>query len=393
MGRGDVAVRRLLGWKLSIVLLLAGMSAGAQVPGSAQNSQPPGNPPGTNTASTASGETVPTPDSLKSGVTINGKKIQTKQPLPKLPPNEFRNCSDSQAGMGMSQYGPGGGTGLPDLMTLEACELQMNYEKNVLLQACVDVDGKTAPSEIIQACTESLAHDVVPDDEDSFLYANRAQAYFALGNRKSAFDDYDAAVKSARFLPANERYAVFASRAGAYFAMGDKQHALDDYSAAIQSAPHNAALFYNRGVVLASQADYAAAVQDFDTALGFNSRFVPALLQRGKIYASRGNLAGALADFSEAIQLQPKTAALWSDRGYVDLSQHDYSGAVKDEAQAIQLDPKLARAYYLRGVAFGDLGDRTNAVGDLQTAVGLDGSLAHYVLIQGRKVTLTLPPL
>jgi tetratricopeptide (TPR) repeat protein len=387
MGRGDVAVLRLLSWKLSIALLLAAMAAGAQVPGSAQNTQPPGNPPGANTTSTASGETAPTPDSLKSGVTINGKKIQTKQPLPKLPPNEFRNCADSHD-MGASQSGLP-----PDFMAIETCQLQLESEKNVLLRACVDVDGKTAPNEIIQACTESLAHDVVPDDEDSFLYANRAQAYFALGNRKGAFDDYDAAVKSARFLPANERYAVFASRAGAYFATGDKQHALDDYNAAIQSAPHNAALFYNRGVVLASQANYPAALQNFDTALGFNSKFVPALLQRGKIYASRGNLTGALADYSEAIRLQPKTAESWSDRGYVDLSQRDYSDAVKDEAQAIQLDPKLARAYYLRGVAFGDLGNRTNAVGDLQTAVGLDGSLAHYVLIQGKNVTLTLPPL
>jgi tetratricopeptide (TPR) repeat protein len=387
MGRGDVAVRRLLGWQLSAVLLLAGTAAGAQVPGSAQNGQPPGNPPGANTTSTAAGETVPTPDTLKSGVTINGKKIHAEQPLPKLPPSEFRNCADSHS-MGASQTGQ-----IPDIMTLEACELQMNYEKNVVLQACVDVDGKTAPAEIVQACTESLDHDVVPDDEDSFLFANRAQAYFALGNRKSAFDDYDAAVKSARFLPANERYAVFASRAGAYFVMGDKQHALDDYNDAIKSAPRNAPLYYNRGVVLVSQANYVAALNDFNTALGFDTRFVPALRQRAKIYATQGNLTGALADYSEAIRLQPQTAALWSDRGYVDLGRHDYGGAVKDEAQAIQLDPKLARAYYLRGVAFGDLGNRTNAVGDLQTAVDLDASLAHYVLIQGKNVTLTLPPL
>jgi Tfp pilus assembly protein PilF len=369
------------------MLLLGCMTAAAQV------TQTPGSAPGANTTSTSAGETAPTPDSLKSGVTISGKKFHAGQPLPKLPPNEFKNCTDTQAGMGTSQSGPGGGTGLPDLMTLEGCELQMNYEKNVVLEACVDVDGKTAPPEIIQACTESLAHDVVPDDEDSFLFANRAQAYFALGDKKSAFDDYDAAVKAARFLPANERYVVFASRAGAYFAMGDEQRALDDYNDAVKSAPHNAALYYNRGVVFASQANYVAALQDFDTALGFDSKFVPALGQRAKIYASRGNLTAALADYSEAIQLQPKTAALWSDRGYVDLGQHDYKDTVKDEAQAIQINPKLARAYYLRGVAFGDLGDRVNAVDDLRTAVGIDASLARYVLIQGKNVTLTLPPL
>ena len=382
-------MRRLLISQLCVALILTGTLATAQVPSSPQNSQPPGSPPGANTTSTSAGETSPLPDTLKTGVTINGKKPQTGQPLPKLPPNEFSDCTATQAGMGVGASGPG----VPDLITLQACEIKMNWEKNVLLKDCVNIDGKTDPPKIVQACTESLAHNVLPDDEDSFLYANRAQAYFALGDKQHALEDYDAAVKSARFLPVNEQYVVFASRADTYFALGDKQHALDDYNDAIKSAPHNAALYYNRGVVLASQADYPAALQDFDTALGFDSKFVPALGQRAKIYASRGNLTGALADYSTALQLQPKTAELWSDRGYVDLGQHDYNDAVKDEAQAIELDPKLARAYYLRGVAFGDLGNRTNAVGDLQTAVGLDASLAHYVLIQGKNVTLTLPPL
>jgi tetratricopeptide (TPR) repeat protein len=197
-----------------------------------------------------------------------------------------------------------------------------------------------------------------------------------------------------KLLESDQRFFLVGSRAGAYFASGDWQQALDDYNAAIKLAPHYGKLYYDRGVVFASRSNDDAALQDFDTAMGLDSKLVvPALLYRAKIYAARRNFSGAVADYSRAISLQPKIAELWSDRGYVDLSQRDYNDAVKDEAEAIQLDPKLARAYYLRSIAFEDLGNRTNAVGDLRTAVGIDASLARYVLIQGKSVTLTLPPL
>jgi tetratricopeptide (TPR) repeat protein len=375
-------MRHLFCWQVSVLLALAGMAAGAQVPNSSQNVQPSDNSPKASTKSAAAGETTTAPLTLKPGVTITGKPLHSEAPLPKLPPDEFINCT--------RMLGAGGNAAL---WQLEQCELQMDLERSVVLGDCIDHDGKTAPRRVIQACTESLDHNILPVDKRSFLFASRADAYFALGYKQRALDDYNAAIKSALLLPVNERFLLFASRADAYFALGYKQRALDDYSAAIKSAPHNAPMYYNRGVVFIAQANYDAALQDFDTALEFDSKFVPALRQRAKIYAARGNLTGALADYSEAIRLQPKTAALWSDRGQVDLGQHEYGNAIKDEARAIQLDPKLASAYYLRSVAFGNSGDRAVAVRDLRTAVGLDPSLASYVTIKGKTVVLELPPL
>ncbi len=342
-------MRRLLCWQLSVVLLLAGMAAAAQVPGSDRSSQPPGNPSGANTTAT-------TPPTLSPGVTVTGKKPNAERPLPKLAPDEFKKCNRQRMGLYNPDAGGVSGSDLSQMGTTTwVCERQLSEEMQFVLDACLDRSGHTAPPRIIQACTESIDHKLLESD----------QRFFLLG-----------------------------SRAGAYFASGDRQRALDDYTAAIKLAPHYGKLYYDRGVVFASQSNDAAALQDFATAMGLDSKLVvPALLRRARIHAARGNFSGALDDYSKAISLQPKTAALWSDRGYVDLGQHDYNSAVKDEAQAIQLDPKLARAYYLRGIAFGDLGDRVNAVGDLRTAVGIDASLARYVLIQGKNVTLTLPPL
>jgi Tfp pilus assembly protein PilF len=326
------------------------MTAGAQVPDSGQNIQPSDNSLKATTDSPATSETPTGPMILKPGVTISGKPLHGEQPLPKLSPDEFNKCYRMSAGYPE----PGTGSIMEFLIPMSMCEHQRQSELHTVIAECLYPDHGETPPRMVQACTETLGHDLLASDE---------------------------------------RYYVFAARAGAYFANGDPQHARADYDAAIKLDPHDAKLYYNRGVVFAAQSDGDAALRDLDTAIGLDDKLVPALLLRAKIYAARGNLAGALADYTEAIRLQPNTAALWSDRGEVDLGQNEYESAVKDEAHAIQLDPKLASAYYLRSVAFGYSGERAKAVRDLRTAVGLDPSLAAYVTIKGKTVVLRLPPL
>ncbi|MGH8291634.1 MAG: tetratricopeptide repeat protein [Steroidobacteraceae bacterium] len=372
---------RLSGYHVKAILLLAGTAAGAQVPNSSQNVKPSDNSPEAST--TAASEATATPSILKPGVTVAATRLHSEPTLPKLPADEFVNCERML----------GVGTAAPKGWQVEQCQYKMAQEENIVLRACYDLGGKTAPRRVIQACTEALDRKILEIPQRSFLFVARADAYFALGHKQRALDDYNAAIKLVQLLPANERFLLFAPRADEYLALGNTRGALDDYDAAIKSAPHNAALYYNRGVVFIAQANYDAALRDLDTALEFNSKFVPALRQRARIYATRGNLVSALADYSGAIRLQPKAAALWSDRGQLDLDRHQYGTAIEDEAHAIQLDPKLASAYYLRSVAFGYSGDRSRAVSDLQTAVGLDPSLANYVTIKGKTVVLGLPPL
>jgi tetratricopeptide (TPR) repeat protein len=315
---------RLFRWYLSVLLLSAATAAGAQVPDS--------------------GQTPTTPPPTKPEVIITAPTVE--QPLPKLRPDNFSNCL---------QQSPGGSDPSNiDYLQAEICEQQLNYEKRVVVLACINKDGTNEPSRVIQACTEALDKKIFEGHETFFLFADRADAYFALG---------------------------------------DKQHALEDYDEAAKLAPRNAKVYYNRGVFHAAQSDDDGALQDFDTALSIDPKLVAALRQRAKIYHARSNFSSALADYSEAIRLEPKTAELWSERGYVCLRQKDLQGAVRDEAQAIQLDPKLARAYFIRGRALADLGDRANAVNDIRSAVGLDSSLARYVIIKDKTATLSLPPL
>lgn len=117
------------------------------------------------------------------------------------------------------------------------------------------------------------------------------------------------------------------------------------------------------------------------------------LASRAVAHFTAGSLQQARADFTAAISLTPGNAELYCERGQVHLSQRNYQGAVADEARAIRFDGHLARAYYLRSVALGDLGEQVNAFSDLRTAVRLDASLGRYVVIKGKTVLLSLPPL
>jgi tetratricopeptide (TPR) repeat protein len=339
------ATRRF--WRrLVVAFLLAGAAAAtqAQVDHSSQSGQPdqqdkpsPGLSEGTATPADAG---VPT--STEHDVIISTPPVDST--LPALPPDKFTDCL---------KRGPGY-TGNLDLIQSAICQHELNGEKRIVIKACLNRDGKATPSRAIQACTELL---------DRGIFEGR------------------------------ERFFLFASRAKAYLTQGDKAHGLDDLNEAIELAPRDADLYYDRGLFYAAQPDVEAALRDFDKAIGFNTKLVPALEQRARLHQIRKDLSAALQDYSEAIRLQPKSAALWSERGYAFLQKRDFKSAVSDETEAIRLDPTSARAFYLRGAAYGNLGDARSASEDIKAAVNLDSSMAQYVVIQGKNVSLTLPPL
>jgi Tfp pilus assembly protein PilF len=328
---------RRFSWRLLPVLLLA-CTAGAQVNAPNQNGP---SPPG-GAAPEVAPQTPSTPTNPAPGVTVTAPHTQAP-PLPKLPPDEFTNCMRQSSTLDTL-----------DRVQAAMCEVQMDAEKRVIIDACMNRDGNTAPARSIQACTEALDNKMLEGRDRLYIYVNRGTAFFV---------------------------------------EGDSQHALDDYNQAVKAAPGEPEPYYYRGVFYAAQPDIDASMRDFNMALEIKPKLVPALRQRAKLYQGRDNFDSALADYAEAIRLQPKNAMLWCERGHVYLRKPDYQSALKDEAEAIRLDPKLARAYYLRGAASGDLGDSRSAVKDLTQAVSLDPSLDKYIKTNGKTALVTLPPL
>jgi tetratricopeptide (TPR) repeat protein len=342
LGGGQEGImRRRWSWQLSALLFVCVASGAAE--NSNQSAQVPDNPPNSTTPP-GTDATAATPATSTPAITVTGQKPRNEPTLPKLAPDQFTDC--------FAKYNPSP-EGLLNMAAMTTCQFQLARDQRIVIDKCVNRDGKSAPPAAVQACTELL-------------------------DRK--------------ILEGHERFYLLVNRALAYVAQGDKQHALDDYNTAIKLAPKQPQPYYYRGVFLA-QTDIDTALRDFDAALSIDPTLVAALRQRAIIHLTQKNLSSALADFSEAVRLQPKTAALWSERGYVAILLRDYPSAVKDETEAVRLDPKLARAYFLRGAAFGDLGNSTEAVSDIVTAVGLDPSLDRYVSTKGKTASIALPPL
>jgi tetratricopeptide (TPR) repeat protein len=348
-------LRRLFSWQL-LSLLLVAMTAGA-LDNPSQSPQSPSSPPADSATPPVRSADTPPPATSTPSLTVTGKV----PPLPKLAPDKFTQCYGVNNTNGSASLAQNGEEGI-NWESMQVCDHELAMDTRIVIDKCMNRDGKSAPPVAIQACTELL---------------DGAGWEPGIGRQ---------------LLEGQERFYALVNRAMAYYAEGDKPHALDDYNTAIQVAPKRAQPYFYRGVFYA-QTDVEAAMRDFDTALSIDPKLVAALRQRAIIYLGQKNFSGALADFSEALRLRPKAAALWSERGYVSLLQRDYESALKDEAEAIRLDPKLARAYFFRGAASGDLGDSPSAVSDLVTAVNLDPSLDHYISTQGKRASIALPPL
>jgi tetratricopeptide (TPR) repeat protein len=258
-------------------------------------------------------------------VTVTGTMPSNEQSVPIPAPTDFTDCVADTGG---------------SLADLQQCGRKLDTERHKLLEQCLNRESGAAPSVVIRACTAAIELRILQGKQLSFLLVNRADAYFA---------------------------------------MNDKRHALEDYDKAIQLAPQKADLYYNRGVYYGAQGDVASALKDYDAALRIDPALVPALQKRAAIYRSQNNFNDAYADYSQGIRLQPKMATLWSERGLIDFFRRDYPGAVKDEDEAIRLDSDLAQAHFFRGMAYGRLGNSSDARSDIETAVRLDPSWERYL--------------
>jgi tetratricopeptide (TPR) repeat protein len=241
-------LRRFDSWQLFAWLFVA--SAANTFSSATENSQSQETP--------ADGTTPPS-------VTVTGQTPRNEPTLPKLAPDQFTDC---YARFNTNPQGL-------DITAMTTCQFQLARDQRIVIDKCINRDGKNAPPAAVQACTELL-------------------------DRK--------------ILQGRDRFYLLLNRALAFVAQGDKPQALADYNAAVELAPKNAQPYFYRGVFY-GQADGEAALRDFDMALSIDPKLVPALRQRAIIHLGQKNLDGAIADFSEAVRLQPNTASLWSDRG------------------------------------------------------------------------------
>jgi tetratricopeptide (TPR) repeat protein len=246
-------MRRPFSWQLSVLLLLAAMAAQAQVP-------------------------------------------TAERPLPKLPADHFTACEWNRVGVHPR-------IDASELTLLTACETQLQAQKRAVLEVCLKPGASAGPPRVIQACTESLHHDLLQGEARSLVLASRAQAYFAYGNDAAALRDLDTSLQiNSKLVPA------LLERARLHTAQGDFSGAVADYSRAILLQPRNAAVWSERGQVNLSQHNYEGAVKDEAQAIQFAPGLARAYYLRSVAFGDLGDQPNAFSDLRTAVGLDPSLA-------------------------------------------------------------------------------------
>lgn len=160
-------------WQLSVVLLIP-MAAGAQVDNSTPSSQSPSNRPADGAAPGGASQAPINPE-----ITVTGKAPH-EPPLPALPPHEFTNCMQ-QNGINAQQQN---GVVAIDPRIMLICTAKLDWERHMVIDKCINSDGKSTPLTVIQACTESLDYKILQGSYQFYVFVNRAEAYFAQGDKE-----------------------------------------------------------------------------------------------------------------------------------------------------------------------------------------------------------------
>jgi hypothetical protein len=72
---------------------------------------------------------------------------------------------------------------------MEICQSKLARDTRIVIDKCVNRDGKSSPPMAVQACTELLDRKVLEGYERLYLFVNRALAYVAQGDKQHALDD------------------------------------------------------------------------------------------------------------------------------------------------------------------------------------------------------------
>jgi tetratricopeptide (TPR) repeat protein len=156
----------------------------------------------------------------------------------------------------------------------------------------------------IAACSRLIETDLTEPEERAVAFANRGEAYMALGRFDAAMEDCQSASRIAPRQVMTEKLC-----GDAYLAKGDADAAITHYTRAIRATS-----VFLRGLWIGRIQAYLAA-QRYDDALSDANYFIgrdktkpEVYVLRGKAYFGRGDLREAQDDFEQALRLDSNSA-------------------------------------------------------------------------------------
>jgi tetratricopeptide (TPR) repeat protein len=167
--------------------------------------------------------------------------------------------------------------------------------------------------------------------------------------------------------------AVYASRAAAYIAMGNKEGAVKDYSTLIDVfKTKDANAYTGRGMAYSQKGDYTNAVKDLSKSLALKKDDPLVLTERGNAYLKQGKGKYPLAtnDFNKALELQPNNFIALYGLGKISFESNKFDQGIEYLTKALKIKPD-ADAHYMRSMCNHKAGNKNAVCEDLQKAASL----------------------
>ena len=217
----------------------------------------------------------------------------------------------------------------------------------------------------------------VNDNYDLFALtnANLGEAYYFLGNYKTAIKYFDEAIKRVSI-----DYEYFKQRGSVKNDLGKYLDAIEDFDKAIQLNPDDSHChelkdlaiknfeneensisinsetyaddLYNRGISRLELEKFTEAIQDFNKFIEINPQNCNALKYRSIAYIELKNLNAAISDLDKIIQINPHDYVSLRYRGLSKYNLGKYLDAIEDFDRAIQINPYDSKSISLKEKAY-----------------------------------------
>ena len=171
-------------------------------------------------------------------------------------------------------------------------------------------------------------------------YANRTAVRLMKGNLQDAYQD---SLKAHSLMPDDRLSYVHIAQC--LRLLGRHDEALTNYSKALSlSGTNNAALIYERGVVLSELNRHAEARRDFDQSilLGFTNEWV--YYSKGVTFLKENSISNAITEFNTALSICSDMADSYYARGCASVATTQYIEACRDLKEAMRLNPAFKTA-------------------------------------------------
>ncbi|MGI8503996.1 MAG: tetratricopeptide repeat protein [Hassallia sp.] len=246
---------------------------------------------------------------------------------------------------------------------------------------------------------KSHFRDYISSEEDlTQLHIKQGDECFQKKEYEAAIDNYNAALK---LNPHDAE--VYYKRGLARYYLVDDEKAIADYNQAIKINPKYAKAYNKLGLARYELGDYEQAIEDYTQAIRITPDDAVAYRNRADARFHIGDNQGAIEDYNQAIKINPNyvdsnaRSQLGNYKKFIDIFTHSIEissddvaynrsnadSELEDYEQAIKINPDDADAYYNRGNARFDLGDRAGAIEDYTQAIKINYNYADAYYNRG----------